>query len=38
MKFLNTITYASNGYQRNIKPIRKPRRKFEGGEAGILGR
>jgi hypothetical protein len=37
MKFLNTVTYAFNRHQRNIKPRRKPRRK-EGGEARSLRR
>jgi hypothetical protein len=38
MKFLNTVTYAFNMYQRNIKTRRKPRRKKEGGEGRILRR
>jgi hypothetical protein len=38
MKFLNTVPYAFNKYQRNIKTRRKPRRKKEGGEAIILRR
>jgi hypothetical protein len=38
MKFLHTVTYAFNMYQRNIKPRREPRRKKKEGEARILRR
>jgi len=33
IKFMNTVTFAFNKYQRKIKLRRNPTRKIEGGES-----